>query len=69
MILISGAGGRDYLDGDKFAASGLKLVYQEFAHPVYRQQFMKAEDDFIPYMSIVDLLFNEGPRAKEVLKI
>lgn len=66
---LSGAGGRAYMDEDKFAASGIKLSYQDFSHPVYAQQFMKTEEDFMPYMSIVDLLFNEGPGAKEVLKI
>ena len=66
---LSGAGGRAYIDEDKFTASGLKLSYQDFSHPVYAQQFMKTETDFMPYMSIVDLLFTEGPRAKEVLKI
>jgi len=66
---LSGAGGRDYIDEDKLTASGIKLSYQDFSHPVYTQQFMKTEEDFTPYMSIVDLLFTEGPRAKEVLKI
>lgn len=66
---LSGSGGRAYLEEDKFAASGLKLSYQDFTHPVYTQQFMKTKSDFIPYMSIVDLLFTEGPGAKEVLKI
>ena len=66
---LSGAGGKAYLEEEKFGPSGIKLVYQDFHHPVYRQQFMKDEKDFLPYMSIVDLLFNEGPRAKEILGI
>ena len=64
---LSGTGGRDYLEEDKFVKEDIKLVYQDFKHPVYRQQFMSGKDDFIPYMSILDLLFNEGPRAKEIL--
>ncbi len=66
---LSGSGGRNYIEEDKFSSSGIKLTYQEFVHPVYDQQFMKTKDDFIPYMSIVDLLFTEGPMSKEVLKI
>jgi hypothetical protein len=66
---LSGAGGRAYIEEDKFVSSGLKLSYQDFSHPVYTQQFMKARSDFIPYMSIIDLLFTEGPGAKEVMKI
>jgi hypothetical protein len=64
---LSGIGGKNYLDEGKFAKAGLMLTYQEFKHPVYRQQFMKGDDDFIPYMSAIDMLFNEGPGSKELL--
>jgi hypothetical protein len=64
---LSGSGGKAYLEEDKFSENGIKLVYQDFHHPAYRQQFMKDEKDFLPYMSIVDLLFNEGPRSREIL--
>jgi hypothetical protein len=60
---LSGIGGREYLEEEKFSQAGLKLLYQDFHHPVYKQQFMKSETDFLPYMSIVDLLFNAGKRA------
>lgn len=63
---LSGAGGKKYLEEEKFVKAGLKLIYQDFVHPVYHQEFMK-EKDFIPYMSILDLLFNAGPKIKEVL--
>jgi len=65
---LSGIGGKDYLEEDKFAASGIKLTYQQFRHPEYRQQFMKDGRDFMPYMSAIDLLFNEGPRSRDMLK-
>jgi hypothetical protein len=64
---LSGIGGKEYLEEEKFANSGIILKYQEFKHPVYKQQFMKDKGDFIPYMSILDLLFNEGPRSGEIL--
>jgi hypothetical protein len=66
---LSGIGGKEYLEEELFAQNGITLRYQEFKHPVYRQQFMKNSEDFIPYMSIVDLLFNEGPRSREILKL
>ncbi|MBP7056398.1 MAG: WbqC family protein [Candidatus Omnitrophica bacterium] len=66
---LSGAGGKDYLEEEKFSSSGIKLVYQKFDHPVYKQQFMKDDKDFMPYMSIVDLLFNEGPKSREILQL
>lgn len=64
---LSGAGGKAYLEEDKFGGAGINLTYQKFVHPVYRQQFMADEKDFLPFMSIVDLLFNEGPRSREIL--
>lgn len=64
---LSGAGGRDYLDEKRFDEAGIKLLYQNFNHPVYRQQFASGAEDFIPYMSAVDLLFNEGGNSKGIL--
>jgi hypothetical protein len=64
---LSGAGGRDYLEEEKFKTAGIKLEYQNFEHPRYRQQFMRNQDDFLPYMSTVDLLFNEGPNSRKIL--
>lgn len=53
---LSGIGGKDYLDEVMFKKENIKLIYQEFQHPVYRQRF----EDFEPNMSIIDLLFNCG---------
>lgn len=64
---LSGQGGKDYLDEKLFAQEGIELLYQEFKHPVYRQCFSKDENDFLPYMCVVDLLFNEGPKSREIL--
>lgn len=61
---ISGIHGKDYLDESAFAAAGVKLEYQQFAHPLYRQVYT---DRFVPNLSIIDLLMNEGPRSKELL--
>lgn len=65
---LSGAGGRDYLEEGKFAAHNIKLVYQDFAHPVYQQSFAGRTHEFIPYLAAVDLLFNQGAQAKEILR-
>lgn len=66
---LSGAGGKEYLEEEKFAKAGIKLAYQDFKHPVYRQQFMKEKGDFLPLMSALDLLFNEGPNSRSILNI
>lgn len=62
-IYISGRFGRDYLDESKFAQEGIKIVYQEFHHPEYKQVF----ETFIPDMSALDLLFNYGKNGGKML--
>ncbi|MDD5566256.1 MAG: WbqC family protein [Candidatus Omnitrophica bacterium] len=64
---LSGAGGRQYLEEDKFADAGITLKYQEFIHPKYCQQFLARTEDFIPFLAAIDLLFNEGYKSKEIL--
>ena len=59
-VYLSGTGGKDYLVEEEFAKAGIKLEYQEFKHPVYKQQYCDSEKDFIPFMSAIDMLFNEG---------
>ena len=53
---LSGIGGRQYLDEEKFEEHGITLAYQDFHHPTYRQQ----NEPFIPYLSVIDVLFNLG---------
>jgi len=60
---FEGAAGRDYIDEAQFQAAGIELAYQEYDHPVYPQ----LHDPFVPYLSVLDLLFNCGPRSLEVL--
>ncbi len=60
---ISGTFGKDYLELEKFQKEGIQVVFQDYEHPVYNQNF----PGFTPYMSIIDLLFNEGPRSLDIL--
>lgn len=55
------AGGKTYLASEqgRFEGEGIKLVFQNFRCPEYSQQFGK----FIPDLSVVDLLFNEGEKS------
>lgn len=41
---------------DDFLRNKIELAYQNYVHPVYPQQW----GDFLPYMSVIDLLFNVG---------
>ncbi len=55
----------NHLDADQFAPWGIEVRPQLWACPAYRQQYPGA--GFIPDLSIVDLLFNEGEASLEVL--
>ncbi len=61
---VSGVHGRDYLDGAAFEKAGIDLVFQEFAHPRYTQC---QPGEFVEGMGAIDLLFNAGPRSREIL--
>jgi len=62
---LSGAGGAGYQDEEAYGQAGIKLIYSDFQHPTYPQQF----GDFVPGLSIVDLLFNCGPESPEILGV
>jgi len=61
---ISGPDGRTYIDIKKWEENGIKIIFHDFAHPVYPQLY----GSFIPQMSAIDLLFNCGPESLEVLR-
>jgi len=58
---LSGRDGFNYMDLERFKVSGIKVVAQDFNHPLYSQRF----NEFESHLSIVDLLFNLGPASKE----
>ena len=62
-IYIFGAKGKDYANIQSFKNAGVQPIFQSYSHPVYRQQF----GTFLPNLSIIDLLFNEGPRSLEII--
>ena len=61
---FSGVGGRNYQEEELFQAAGIELRYSGFVHPHYEQRF----GGFVEGLSIVDLLFNCGPAAREILE-
>ncbi len=61
---ISPPGSKIYLENSMaFVERKIKLSYFEFAHPEYDQRF----GSFLPYMSVVDMLFNCGPESSSML--
>lgn len=53
---LSGIGARDYFVQELYDEAGIEVIWQDFTHPVYPQQF----EGFIPYLSSIDILFNCG---------
>jgi hypothetical protein len=62
-VFIFGKTGKTYAKVQDFESSGIKIIFQEYTHPEYFQ----VHGEFIPYMSIIDLLFNCGPKSLEIL--
>ena len=62
-IYIFGTLGKDYADSEAFLKAGVKPIFQSYNHPVYKQ----LHGEFLPYMGIVDLLFNAGPNSLEII--
>lgn len=62
---LSPLGSKEYIEEKNlFKKEGIKLEYQHFEHQKYHQLFR----DFIPYMSMIDLLFNEGEQSLEIIR-
>jgi hypothetical protein len=61
---LAGAGGRDYMDLDKYGGAGVNVEFQDFTHPIYQQLF----GEFQPYMSVIDLLFNHGTESLRIIR-
>ena len=56
---LSGQDGIKYMDLERFKENSIKVIIQNFKHPVYQQMF----EGFQSHMSVVDLLFNCGPES------
>jgi len=62
-VYVFGALGSEYADVRAFEAAGVRVIFQEYRHPAYPQ----LHGPFVPYLSIIDLLFNCGPQSREIL--
>lgn len=62
-VFYEGAAGRDYIEEALFKERGIRVEYQDYRHPTYAQ----LHGEFVPYLSVVDLLFNHGPSSLNIL--
>ena len=60
---IFGTLGRDYAQVDDFKKLGIKVVFQDYNHPIYNQLY----GNFISHLSVIDLLFNCGPDSSKII--
>ncbi len=62
---ISGPSAKGYIDEDMFEKEGISLSYMDYSgYPEYPQLFPPFEHA----VSIIDLIFNEGPGAQKYMK-
>ena len=62
---LSGPAAKDYLDEDLFLKENIKVSWMDYSgYPEYTQLFPPFEHS----VSIIDLIFNEGPNAKKYMK-
>jgi hypothetical protein len=56
---ISPNGAKPYIEPEKFKSAGIELIWQDYEPKPYRQLW----GEFVPYLSVLDLLFNEGEKS------
>jgi hypothetical protein len=62
---ISGPNAKAYMDEELFSREGIALTYMDYSgYPEYNQ----LSQPFEHYVSIIDLIFNEGPNATRYMK-
>jgi hypothetical protein len=63
-VYLAGMGGKGYMNLERFEKAGIEVRFQEFKHPVYPQLY----GDFLPNLSIVDVLFNCGKQSLRIIR-
>lgn len=56
-VFYEGESGQSYIEVDRFLKGGVRVVFQSYIHPVYKQ----LHGNFVSHLSALDLLFNAGP--------
>ena len=61
---IFGALGKEYAKVDDFKKAGIKITFQNYSHPSYKQP---GGGNFTSHLSIIDLLFNCGENSYDII--
>ena len=62
-LLYDGNSAQRFLDERLFGEHDVRVIFQDYSHPLYPQLF----GTFVPFLSVIDLLFNAGPRSLNYL--
>jgi len=62
-ILYDGKSASSFIDLDLFSQNGIEVIFQDYKHSPYKQLW----GDFVPYISIIDLLMNHGKESKDII--
>jgi hypothetical protein len=62
--LYDGESARGFLDLGLFAKEKISVLFQQYYHPAYSQMY----PPFVPFLSAIDLIFNEGSKALDIIK-
>lgn len=63
--LYDAKGAEDFIDVGFFEKENIIIKFQNYDHPQYSQLW---GGEFVPYMSIIDLLFNEGEKSLDIIR-
>lgn len=61
---LAGRDGARYMDAERFAGAGIRVLYQTYVHPAYAQ----LHGEFAPNCSGLDLLLTHGHEALGILR-
>ena len=62
-VFYDGKKAQNFIDTGLFKQNGISVVFQDYQHKPYQQLW----GDFVPYMSVLDLLMNQGPNSMEYI--
>lgn len=62
---LSGPLGRDYMHPERWRAEGIEVAFHDYEYPEYEQ----GEGEFVPWLSIVDLLMYHGRESRSILDV
>lgn len=63
-IFYEGNAGKNYIDTQEFSKYGIKVIFQDYDHPEYKQLY----GDFVSHLSVIDLLLNCGDGSLNIIR-